>query len=255
MNQQFCLDQNARGRVLPGGAKSAFTLIELLVVIAIIGLLAAILFPVFARAREGARRATCQSNLKQIGLGITQYSQDYDEYYPPQWNGTGSATSTFAWPMLIFPYVKSVQVFICPSQPNRAGNFYMSDANWKKTDPVHYAVNVDVIVGYSDATNHTKGLNISKFNSAASTFMIWDCDHGNAGDSGPGRHYLNDYKYIGVTSDHFLPGNAADAPSNGSAQEPFGRHLDGNNFAYADGHVKWHKADSTRWTDTRFQVN
>src|SRR5687767_10691477 len=62
--------------------KTAFTLIELLVVIAIIALLAAILFPVFARARENARRAGCQSNLKQIGLGIMQYSQDYDELMP-----------------------------------------------------------------------------------------------------------------------------------------------------------------------------
>ncbi len=63
-------------------AKSAFTLIELLVVIAIIAILAAILFPVFARARENARRSSCTSNLKQIGLGIIQYAQDYDEKYP-----------------------------------------------------------------------------------------------------------------------------------------------------------------------------
>src|SRR5690606_6779733 len=64
------------------GAKRGFTLIELLVVIAIIAILAAILFPVFARARENARRASCQSNLKQIGLGLMQYTQDYDERLP-----------------------------------------------------------------------------------------------------------------------------------------------------------------------------
>src|SRR4028118_1774787 len=65
-----------------GISRSGFTLIELLVVIAIIGILASILFPVFARARENARRSSCQSNLKQIGLGILQYTQDYDEKLP-----------------------------------------------------------------------------------------------------------------------------------------------------------------------------
>src|SRR5687767_6194063 len=67
--------------------KSGFTLIELLVVIAIIAILAAILFPVFARARENARRASCQSNLKQVGLGFVQYTQDYDERYPMLFEG------------------------------------------------------------------------------------------------------------------------------------------------------------------------
>ena len=99
--------------------KSAFTLIELLVVIAIIAILAAILFPVFARARENARRASCQSNLKQIGLGLLQYIQDYDEAMPPSAVG-GVASSTnngtaYKWMDAIYPYVKSEQIFVCPS--------------------------------------------------------------------------------------------------------------------------------------------
>ena len=101
--------QNNRNRHVSSG----FTLIELLVVIAIIAILAAILFPVFARARENARRSSCQSNLKQIGLGVIQYTQDYDEL--------GPRTSSFvdglsiAWSQNIQPYMKSTQVFQCPS--------------------------------------------------------------------------------------------------------------------------------------------
>src|SRR5262249_34189184 len=99
--------------------RRGFTLIELLVVIAIIAILAAILFPVFGRARENARRSSCLSNLKQIGLGIMQYTQDYDEQFPKAWRGsanTGSAaTDKYKWMDAIFPYVKSEQIFNCPS--------------------------------------------------------------------------------------------------------------------------------------------
>src|SRR5687767_11769376 len=98
--------------------KSGFTLIELLVVIAIIAILAAILFPVFARARENARRSSCQSNLKQIGLGLMQYTQDYDEAYPLRDAGHGH------WRQLIQPYIKSTQLFQCPSN---SGNTNQSD--------------------------------------------------------------------------------------------------------------------------------
>src|SRR4051794_17055747 len=84
-----------------------FTLIELLVVIAIIAILAAILFPVFAKARENARRASCSSNLKQIGLGIMQYAQDNDEMMPSR----REALQTDSWRTQIFPYVKSTELF------------------------------------------------------------------------------------------------------------------------------------------------
>src|SRR5690606_4096788 len=91
----------------------AFTLIELLVVIAIISVLAAILFPVFARVRENARRASCQSNLKQIGLGIMQYTQDYDENLPL--GAVNYLGGRIFWSQSIMPYVKSTQLFECPS--------------------------------------------------------------------------------------------------------------------------------------------
>src|SRR5688500_17276072 len=100
----------------PVSQRRGFTLIELLVVIAIIAILAAILFPVFARARENARRASCQSNLKQVGLGIMQYTQDYDEKFPQSpWNNIASDTRRSHWGQVIQPYVKSTQLFVCPS--------------------------------------------------------------------------------------------------------------------------------------------
>src|SRR4051812_41024733 len=94
-----------------GNLHGAFTLIELLVVISIIALLAAILFPVFGRTRENARRSGCLSNLKQIGLASMQYQQDYDERFPHDGDRTWGR---------IYGYVKSQAVFACPSDANSA---------------------------------------------------------------------------------------------------------------------------------------
>ena len=131
---------------------SAFTLIELLVVIAIIAILAAILFPVFAQAREKARQTTCISNLKQLGLGIMQYTQDYDETYPiSSYFGTTNPPSTslaaslpwLSWAGIIYPYVKSAQVFQCPDAPANLGTTLGTwvDAYSPNGFPVSYAYN------------------------------------------------------------------------------------------------------------------
>lgn len=96
--------------------RRGFTLIELLVVIAIIAILAAILFPVFAKAREKARQTSCLSNLKQLGLGFMMYAQDYDEIIPG-WKVSGACgtPSVYMWKHVIFPYVKNSQMYTCPS--------------------------------------------------------------------------------------------------------------------------------------------
>lgn len=92
----------------------AFTLVELLVVIAIIAILAAILFPVFGRARENARRTSCGSNLRQIMLGFKQYTQDYDERFPIGPNAVDTDFTT-GWASTVQPYIKSLAVYQCPS--------------------------------------------------------------------------------------------------------------------------------------------
>src|ERR1700679_198276 len=95
--------------------RNGFTLIELLVVIAIIALLAAILFPVFARARENARRSSCQSNIKQLSLSVIQYLQDYDErFFPCQYTGPSTAGYYDYWWQMVYPYTKSTQILTCP---------------------------------------------------------------------------------------------------------------------------------------------
>ncbi|MDR3707391.1 MAG: DUF1559 domain-containing protein [Capsulimonadaceae bacterium] len=110
---------NTASSVKTASSKSGFTLIELLVVIAIIAILAAILFPVFATAREKARQTTCAANLKQLGIAITQYEQDYDETPP---DGNARTNTNKGWAGQIYPYVKSKNVYVCPDDLTTAAS-------------------------------------------------------------------------------------------------------------------------------------
>jgi prepilin-type N-terminal cleavage/methylation domain-containing protein len=142
-----------------------FTLIELLVVIGIIAVLSAILFPVFAKAREKARQITCISNLKQLGLAFMQYVEDNDEKMPASnWYGGG-------WDCRVFPYVKATGVFQCPDDSTSANGSAV---------PVSYAINT-VVAQYGGTThtdhpygNYTQGCPLSAFSATASTVLLYE---------------------------------------------------------------------------------
>jgi len=203
-----------------------FTLIELLVVIAIIALLAAILFPVFARARENARRSSCSSNLRQIVLSIKQYGQDYDSRFPPA--SMSETEAPFGWADAVQPYVKNVQLYQCPSDslksnggnPNAGGytDYWMNLAVGAQTEAALLKPSSTVVNGDGSGANTTT----ARY-------------RGNGADLG--------WSGLGPDDDAFLPVPVAGLAfiPNGSAR----RHLDGANFSFADGHVKWYKGAST----------
>ena len=217
----------------PQNRFQAFTLIELLVVIAIIAILAAILFPVFARARENARRASCQSNLKQIGLGILQYTQDYDERFP-KISTPVAAAPPVGWADTIQPYLKSVQIFKCPSftgptsdAPNTAGYTTYWINSVLNDDPGNG------VVGKSQASVSNPSLTIMNGdggNASPHTNARFNCNGCNAQGSAPGLA-------VGC-------GGVAGLANNLTAGGQ--QHLEGLNVSFTDGHVKWYKSSTTQ---------
>jgi prepilin-type N-terminal cleavage/methylation domain-containing protein/prepilin-type processing-associated H-X9-DG protein len=204
--------------------KRGFTLIELLVVIAIIAILAAILFPVFAKAREKARQTSCLSNLKQMSLGLLMYAQDYDECFPGTYEKMGQSADwpLVAWWDIIQPYVKNTQLMVCPST---------------RTYP-SYGANRSLMPDARDDFDSSMG----KITKPSETFLVFDawqaaswCADGNwyAGHPGCGCYGA---RAAGTRNDGL----------------DISAHNDGFNAALADGHAKWYRRGTADWDYANF---
>lgn len=239
----FTSDKMLHQGTKPG--KKGFTLIELLVVIAIIAILAAILFPVFARARENARRASCMSNLKQMGLGLMQYSQDYDErmvngflsmgagnaHYPDGTTGTYQP-----WYATAYPYFKSSQVFNCPSAESAiqyAGGYSIT--------AFPYAYNYLAPtgsgltnVGVSMGQNDVPGANLASIEDPSGTILITE-------SSSALIRFNTNPSYLATDATLHDTG-ICDSYTSSSTYNVLScaraRHMDTMNTLFADGHVK-----------------
>ncbi len=219
-------------RIRSAKRRSGFTLIELLVVIAIIALLAAILFPVFARARENARKSSCANNVKQILLGVAQYTQDYDETYPLGWAGPGNIT----WNQRIFPYVKSKQVFLCPSESNPTYVFSTGTLDGVTPFVTTYNANNSFINGGGPS------LNMADLVKASTTVFMSD----SGVTTTAAAPYISTSPSIKKGAWILVPANNGNATNSGNADwaGPNARHLETANLGFADGHVKAMKNNS-----------
>jgi prepilin-type N-terminal cleavage/methylation domain-containing protein/prepilin-type processing-associated H-X9-DG protein len=221
-----------------------FTLIELLVVIAIIAILAAILFPVFAQAREKARAISCVSNLKQMGLAATMYAQDYDETYPGMWQWSPEAI--FAHSPYLYPpgwtlqqanqncetcvYVKNADVFKCPDRQNQYGGTW---ASYGYAYPTMWGTSAPIP---GSPYSFPCGPSLAQLTSPASSVMIMDSG------TWPGTPTCNASTYAGIYSGcDYRTGYSYPyvyAPTTSLWSSPLPLHSQKVNITFADGHVK-----------------
>ena len=207
--------------------RKGFTLIELLVVIAIIAILASILFPVFAKAREKARQSSCLSNMKQLGLAVLSYSSDYDEMLPTEdypYGGDGNTQGVDgSWRGAIYPYCKNAQVFQCPSHKPGAGTYGYFDGRYNDCGMIaSYAIN-DC---HQDAGSPTPPENQSLGSAVDPASVIFIVE-------GTG---LDDDQTDNTNTRGWVPDRTG-YPS-------YYRHNDGANYSFLDGHAKWLKPNA-----------
>jgi prepilin-type N-terminal cleavage/methylation domain-containing protein/prepilin-type processing-associated H-X9-DG protein len=220
-------------------AHNAFTLIELLVVIAIIAILAAILFPVFAKAREKARQISCASNEKQLGLAVIQYVQDYDSTLPAAWDSNANPGVT--WAEVIFPYVKSLGVYVCPSDggaraQTQSGTSLGVEPGTTTPIPASYVMNQ--VIGFRNGGqyNYDPYKLESSINEPSAKVLFME-------NTASGEGGYQPY-YAASGWDNWLEcgGSAACTSSNNTTdqdyQEWFAGHTELINVTFLDGHVK-----------------
>ncbi len=249
MNKQL-QQHGAKGRSTV--ARNGFTLIELLVVIAIIAILAAILFPVFGRARENARRSSCQSNMKQMSLAYLQYTQDYDEIQPKistSFNAGGAPRSA-PWPQLLQPYIKSTQVFSCPSddgtEPHQSMGTFTGPTS--PYDPRPFGFVRPFHVSYMANRNvYTTGTGSFSMAAVVSPSTVVGITDGGLQGSLTAPYvtkvkkpqaYILDYPGGFQTNATFSGLVRADPATNRDWGAPNPRHLDTVVVGFLDGHVK-----------------
>lgn len=235
----------------------AFTLIELLVVIAIVAILAAMLFPVFAQAREKGRQASCLSNLRQLGMAVGMYLQDYEAFPPFSYVTRGMQVR---WYDLVFPYTRSVQIFVCPTAP-RHWALGIAGRN------AAYGYNYQYL-GNSRANCWNVPVAESRILSPAHTIVIADsrgtgtrpCDNDEPTDpdfTNPDCLHNHGYSMDPPVLPPCRSGPGPNQPSNaGRWSIPHDRHAGGAVFAFADGHAKWMRVEEVmqdnRWWNGRY---
>lgn len=200
--------------------KKGFTLIELLVVIAIIAILAAILFPVFARARENARKANCLSNLKQLGNALSMYVQDYDERYPAaDYADSRLSPAGIFWASCLYPYVKNYRVYRCPTAGGRGSDNALAYWNWT------FPISPDY--GWNTYLNKISAAQVTQ---PADTAAIADCSH---------QIFMNRVGRIAWANSQDQVLYPATGQPSDYMNDRYSRHSGGENIAFADGHAKW----------------
>jgi len=230
----------------PERKPQGFTLIELLVVIAIIAILAAILFPVFQKVRENARRASCESNVKQLGLAVTQYTQDNDEAYP-----TSGDNGRRGWAGKVYSYVKSAGAYHCPDDPT--GPTTNINGNQETDSPVSYGYNLNETNRGHDggtlASNTAPANTVALFEVTGNqTELTSQIEQNSILATGPdtaagwidGNNCVVNGKYAtGIMGNP--PRTTALCNSTSYYDKPTGLHADGAVYGLADGHAKWIK--------------